>query len=326
MPTLAGGALLNDCIAALGRQTFRQFETIVVDNSGAGQLFKTDFPDFVRVLSGPRNLGYGGAINFGSRASASEYVAALNDDAIVDPCWLNALVKAADAQPQAGMWASCVRLSATEMDSAGMLLFGDGSSKQRGHRRPPSEFTQAAEVLLPSGSAAMYRRTMLERTGGFEDDFFLYCEDTDLGLRAQWAGWSCQYVPDAIVDHRYSQSAGRVSPLKAYYVERNRLRVAIRNFPLGMLIAAPLHAMSRYGWHLLTLFSGRGPAADFHKDGGSPLFLVWLVLRAHAGALWSLPRLLHERWRIRRTATITATQFTELARRHALTAREVATL
>lgn len=326
MPTLAGCALLNDCVAALGRQTFHSFEAVVVDNSGAGQLFKTTFPDFVRVLSSPRNLGYGGAIDFGARESTSEYVAALNDDAIPHPGWLNALVKAADAQPQAGMWASCVRLSETEMDSAGMLLFGDGSSKQRGHRRPPSEFTQAAEVLLPSGAAALYRRKMLEQTGGFEDDFFLYCEDTDLGLRAQWAGWSCQYVPDAVVDHRYSQSAGRVSPLKAYYVERNRLRVAIRTFPAGMLLAAPLHAISRYGWHLLTLFSGRGPAADFHKGGGSPALLVWLVLRAHAGALWSLPRLLRERWRIRRMAAITATQFTNLARRHALTAREVATL
>ena len=326
MPTLAGVGLLNDCVAALGRQTFRGFEAVIVDNSGAGQLFKTKFPDFVRVLASPRNLGYGGAINFGARGSQSEYVAALNDDAIVHPGWLQALVKAADSQPQAGMWASCVRLSETEMDSAGMLLFGDGSSKQRGHRQPPNEFKNPAEVLLPSGSAALYRRQMLEQTGGFADDFFLYCEDTDLGLRARWAGWSCHYVPDAVVDHRYSQSAGRVSPLKAYYVERNRLRVAIRNFPAWMLLAAPVHAVSRYGWHLLTLFSGRGAAAEFHQGGGSPLLLVWLVLRAHAGALGSLPRLLRERWKIRRTASITAAQFTGLARRHALTAREVAAL
>ena len=72
---------------------------------------------------------------------------------------------------------------------------------------------------------------MLEEIGGFDDDFFLYCEDTDLGLRARWAGWKCLYVPEAVVEHHYSHSAGRASPLKAYYVERNRLFVLVKNFP-----------------------------------------------------------------------------------------------
>ncbi len=326
MPTLAGGGLLSECLSALGRQTFRQFEAVVVDNSGVDRVPKTNLPDFVRVLASPRNLGYGGAINFACRDSRSEFVAALNDDAIVDPGWLAALVAAADSQPRAGMWASCVRLSDGELDSAGMLLYGDGSSKQRGHRRPPGEFAAAAEVLMPSGSAALYRRAMLEQVGGFDEDFFLYCEDTDLGLRAQWAGWQCGYVPGARVEHRYSQSAGRVSPLKAYYVERNRLRVAIKNFPFAMLAVGPLHAVRRYAWHMLTLFSGRGPAGEFHKSGGSSLLLMWLVVRAHLEALWDLPRLWAQRRGIRRTATIPASRFVELARRHALTAREVATL
>ena len=326
MPTLTGGALLAECLAALGRQTFAAFETVVVDNSAAARVAKTELPDRIQLVAAPRNLGYGGAINLAARASQAEFIAALNDDAIVDPAWLASLVAAADSQPQTGMWASRVRLNEREMDSAGMLLFADGSSKQRGHCRPPEEFNEPADVLLPSGSAALYRRSMLEQLGGFDEDFFLYCEDTDLGLRAQWAGWPCRYVPTAIVDHRYSQSAGRVSPLKAYYVERNRLRLAVKNFPLAMLAAAPLHAISRYGWHLLALFSGRGPAGEFHKSGGSPFVLVWLVVRAHLAALWSLPRLLGQRWRIRRAATISAGQFIVLARRHALTAREVALL
>jgi GT2 family glycosyltransferase len=326
VPTLAGGDLLTECLDALGRQTFRDFEAIVVDNSGADTVSKTNLPGFVRVLASPRNLGYGSAINFACRQSRSELVAALNDDAIAHPGWLAALANAAASQPQAGMWASCVRLSNDEMDSAGMLLYGDGSSKQRGHRRPPREFASAAEVLLPSGSAALYRRAMLDQIGGFDEDFFLYCEDTDLGLRAQWAGWTCQYVPDAVVEHRYSHSTGRVSPLKAYHVERNRLRVAIKTFPVSMLAAAPWHAVSRYGWHLLTLLSGRGPAADFQKGGGSPVLLVWMVARAHAAALWDLRALLAKRRGIRRGAAISASRFVELARRHSLTAREVATL
>ena len=327
MPTLAGGAVLDECLAALARQTFRGFEAIVVDNSGLGRVPETNLPVFVRVLSSPRNLGYGGAINLACRESAaSEFVAALNDDAVPHPAWLAALLESADSHPRAGMWASCVRLSEDRLDSAGMLLYPDGAGKQRGHGRPPREFVEAAEVLLPSGSAALYRRSMLEQTGGFDEDFFLYCEDTDLGLRAQWAGWNCRYVPGAIVDHRYSQSAGRASPLKAYYVERNRILVAVKNFPAAMLAAAPLHAARRYGWHLITLLSGQGPAGEFRQGGGSPLLLIWFVLRAHLSAAWQLPRLWRERRRVRRTAAIGAAQFIVLARRHAISAHEVSHL
>ena len=89
-----------------------------------------------------------------------------------------------------------------------MLMAGDGSSKQRGHGRPPEDFPVAEEALFPSGSAALYRRAMLEEIGGFDAAFFLYCEDTDLGLRARWAGWKCLYVPEAVVEHHYSHSAG----------------------------------------------------------------------------------------------------------------------
>jgi GT2 family glycosyltransferase len=326
VPTLGAGDVLVRCLAALESQTYRDFETVVVDNSGSNSVAKTNLPQRVRLITAAANLGYGGAINLVFRQSRPEFVAALNDDAIPHPDWLTALMAAADSQPGAGMWASCVRLSETEMDSAGMLLYADGSSRQRGHRRPPAEFTEPARVLLPSGSAALYRRAMLDQTGGFDEDFFLYCEDTDLGLRALWAGWECNYVPTAVVDHCYSHSAGRSSPLKAYYVERNRLRVAIKNFPAGMLAAIPWFAFRRYAWHLITLGSGRGAAADFRRTGGSPFLLAWLVLRAHAAALWAMPRLMAARRRIRRQAVIPASRFVELARRHSLTAREVATL
>lgn len=328
MPTLAGGEPLAECIAALERQTFRAFEMVIVDNSnGQAPIPAASFlPDFARVLPSQSNLGYGGAVNLAARSSAAEFVAALNDDAAPRPGWLAALLDAADARPDAGMWASAVLLAPDVVDSAGMLLYGDGSSKQRGHRRKPGEFSAREDVLAPSGSAALYRRRMLDETGGFDDGFFLYCEDTDLALRAQWAGWKCVYVPDAVVDHRYSASAGRVSPLKAYYVERNRLAVAIKNLPLPMLARAPWHALRRYAWHSLTVLSGKGPAGEFRRGGGSPVTLGWFVVRAHLSALWRLPRLLTQRQAIRRRARISAAEFMELARCHAISAQEVATL
>ena len=143
----------------------------------------------------------------------------------------------------------CASSARTASIRPGMLICRDASSKQRGHGRPPEDFPVTEEALLPSGSAALYRRAMLEEIGGFDGSFFLYCEDTDLGLRARWAGWKCLYVPEAVVEHHYSHSAGRASPLKAYYVERNRLFVLAKNFPLGMLLAAPWVSLARYLWH-----------------------------------------------------------------------------
>lgn len=206
-----------------------------------------------------------------------------------------------------------------------MLIAGDGSSKQRGHLGDPGQYDQVEEVLLPSGSAALYRRKMLEQIGLFDDSFFLYCEDTDLGLRARWAGWKCLYVPAAMVDHHYSHSAGRVSSLKAYYVERNRLFTVFKNFPAGMLLTAPVYAAIRYFWHLAMMFAGKGAAAEY-RQGGSGLALVWFVVKAHAAALARLPALLRQRRQIRKTAHLSASEFRGLLQAHAISPKQVASL
>jgi GT2 family glycosyltransferase len=145
-------------------------------------------------------------------------------------------------------------------------------------------------------------------------------------LRARWAGWKCLYVPRAIVDHHYSHSAGRVSPLKAYYVERNRLFVVAKNFPGRMLLAAPLVALARYAWHLRYILRGHGSAARFRAEGNGGLRLAWCVLRAHAALLFHVPRLWRQRRAIRANARITPRIFCRLMRSHSISARRVAAL
>ena len=320
VPTLAAGEVLEACLRALESQTVEEFEVIVIDNSGTGrvQLAKPRF----RVIANQRNVGFGTAVNQAFRASSAPYLATLNDDAVADPRWLETLLADAEAHPRIGMFASEVRLAGTEkLDSAGMLIASDGSSKQAA---PPR--LADAEALLPSGSAALYRRTMLEAIGLFDESFFLYCEDTDLGLRAQWAGWGCRYVPGAIVEHRYSHTAGRASPLKAYYVERNRLYTILKTFPARMLFVAPFASIARYFWHVMAIVSGRGKAAEYREEGNSAVMLPWLVIRAHVAALFRLPKLLASRNRVRVTRRITAAEFRALLRRHSITVRQVAAL
>ncbi len=330
IPTLAADDALAACLASLAAQTFSSFEIIVIDNSGQGLVRRHGHASLprVRVLEMERNVGFGAAINAAVDASASPYLATLNDDAIASPRWLAALVAALEQAPEAGMCASQVRLAEEGLlDSAGMLLCADGSSKQRGHGEPFTRFAAPDKVLLPSASAALYRRAMLERTGAFDADFFLYCEDTDLGLRALRAGWTCVYAPDAQVDHRYSHSAGRVSPLKAWYVERNRLFVAIKNFPPAMLAAVPFVTLVRYGWHVWYLLRGVGTAARFrHSDENSGWTLAWYVVKAHASAIGNLPALLRKRRAIQRDAKMPSADFTRLLRRFRITPRTIAGL
>lgn len=332
IPTLAADARLQDCLAALGKQNRRDFEVIVVDNSGRG-LAKINRMDTlaggqsVRILTNAVNVGFGQAVNQGVSASGAAYVACLNDDAAPAPAWLDALLSAIEERPDIGMCASQVRLyGENAIDSAGMLICADGSSKQRGHGRPPHDFPVLEEALFPSGSAALYRRAMLDDTGGFDPSFFLYCEDTDLGLRARWAGWKCLYVPAAIVEHHYSHSAGRASPLKAYYVERNRLYVLVKNFPLRELLRAPLVSAARYFWHLWYILQGRGAAARFRAEGNAGPMMLWYVARAHFALLAALPRLWRERRRIRASARITPAVFRHLLRSYGIRARRVAAL
>jgi GT2 family glycosyltransferase len=333
IPTLAADETLVDCLHSLETQTFREFEVVVVDNSGAdrvnaaGLLRGLSGNLNVRVISNRHNVGFGAAINQAYRASDSPYLATLNDDAVAHAGWLEALVDFADRHPQTGMLASQVRLAGTaSLDSAGMLLAADGSSKQSGHGQPVENVEVSTDALFPSGSAALYRRNMLDQIGLFDESFFLYCEDSDLGLRARWAGWGCSYVPQAVVEHRYSHSAGRASPLKAYYVERNRLYMIVKNFPARMLWLTPFAAIARYGWHVVEMFQGRGKGAEFRQAGHSAALLPWLVLRAHLAASRRLPRLLRERRRIFTSRRISQNEFVALAHRHSIALRKVATL
>lgn len=323
IPTLAADACLLECLAALERQRFRDFRTVVVDNSGHGAIHRAGAARYAfQLVENPSNLGFGEAVNRGYAAVPAEYLAVLNDDACPDPGWLEELHRAMECTPEAGM-AACriVQAGTGRLDSAGLGIALDGSSKQVGRGRPAAEQSSPREALIPSGCAAIYRRRMIEDTGGFEGSFFLYCEDTDLALRGHWAGWRCLYVPAATVEHRYSATTGAASPMKAYLVERNRLRMAVRCLPMSWLLRLPWASALRYGYHFLAMASGRGSAGAFAR-GNSPWQLPWLVVKAHLALLRDLPSLWTQRRRV--TRRISARALSARLRAHRVSLREVA--
>lgn len=319
------GPLLSDCLHTLSQQTRLDFETVIVDNSGANLVRRQALPARVQVIENKSNLGYGGAINQATHRSQAPYIIVLNDDATLAPDWIATVLSSMDQTPRAGMCACRIVLSGQSvLDSAGMLLCPDGSSKQRGHGEDIQKFTQPGLTLFPSGAAAVYRRKMLRQIGGFDEKFFLYCEDTDVGLRAQWAGWTCLYLPQAVAEHRYSATAGRVSPMKAYYVERNRLFVLIKNFPFRMLLNAPMATALRYAWHLAAFTHKNSAAARFREQGNSAWQLVSIVIRAHIALFAHLPRLLRQRKEIRRQSRISPLEFTNICRTYSISPKQVA--
>ena len=174
IPTLSADRRLTECLDALDKQTRRDFEVVIVDNSGAGRVRSGEAGQRgAKIIEPARNVGFGAAINLAFHQTQTPYLAALNDDAAPRPGWLASLLAAAEAHPDAGMFASQVRFFGEEhLDSAGMVIARDGSSKQRGHLFPAAEFDREEEVLFPSASAALYRRAMLDTSGSSTRIFF----------------------------------------------------------------------------------------------------------------------------------------------------------
>lgn len=238
IPNWNGARLLEGCLSSLRRQTFRSFETIVVDGGsedGSAELVRASFPE-ARLLELGENRGFAAAANAGIRASSSELVALLNNDTEQDPGWLEALVRAADAHPEAGMFASKLLdfRDRRYLDGAGDAIRLSGLPYRLGHgERDRGQFDRPAYVFGACGAAALYRRRMLDEIGLFDEDFGSYCEDADLSFRAQLAGHRCLYVPEAVVYHVGSASTGgKRSATATRLGTRNSLLLLAKNLPL----------------------------------------------------------------------------------------------
>jgi len=323
-----GKEYVRDCLESLRAQTFSDFEVILVDNGstdGSVEYVRQHFPGWVRILVNARNEGFSGGNNRGIRAASGRHLALLNNDAQADPHWLEELVRVAEENPRAGMLACKIYLQGGSkmIDNVGHLIYRDGLNRGRGRLEVDhGQYEKLEEVLFPSGCAALYRREMLEEVGLFDEDFFAYGDDTDLGLKGRLAGWKCLYVPGAIVHHRYSQSSGSYSPLKAFYVERNRLWIAIKYFPLPLLVKSPLYTLYRFFLQGYGALSGRGAAGRFREEN-SLFRLVLITVQAYVSAFRGLPKMWRKRREVKRWTRVSEGEVLGWFRRFGMSAREI---
>jgi GT2 family glycosyltransferase len=287
-------------------QTYPHIEVVLVDNGstdGSQALVQADYPE-VHLLEMGHNLGLTGGNNAGFRAARGSILISLNNDTEADPHFVEALVDALLAHPQAGMAAAKMLLFDRRdvIHSAGDGYGVDGIPFNRGvWQRDEGQFDNADWIFGGCGGAVAYRRAMLDEIGGFDEAFFMYCEDVDLNWRAQLAGWRCWYAPDAIVYHKLSATGG--GPVASYYTGRNTLWVIAKDYPGSLLRKYRSHIV-RAQWAVAcdALRAWRGAAARAR-------------LRGQLAGLGGWPRMMDKRRRIQSARRVDDTYIGSLLRR-----------
>jgi GT2 family glycosyltransferase len=319
---------LSECLESLARQSYRDFEVVLVDNGSADgsiDFVQVEYP-WVKTLALAENTGFARGNNIGFEKSSGEYVVTLNNDTWVATDWLELLVATADCHPEVGMVGSriCAFDSPDTIDSLGVQICRDGMSRgaYRGQSFSNLHLTGSMEILLPSACAALYQRRMLEEVGFFDDAFFAYCEDADLGLRCRLAGWKALLALEAVVLHKYSETAGSFSPFKIYLVERNHYWLAIKILPPSRLLFLPFATLMRFsmqGWGVLT---NKGAGKEF-ASGASKAAIISAIFSGIRDALYGLPAAYRKRRAIRAACSISNREQIALLNLYKMTFREL---
>jgi len=236
IPNLNGKKYLAICLDSLCRQTYKDFEMILVDNGSTDDsvnFVEKNYPG-VKIIRLTENKGFSAAVNIGIKTARGELIALLNNDAKTTPTWLEKLSGPLFEVNDIGFCASKILKwdNPGYIDSTGIKVTLCGAIENRGAGQRDGEvFNKEIEVFGACAAAALYRRSMLEETGLFDEDFFAYFEDVDLSFRAQLMGYKCLYLPDAVVYHVGGGTAKERKSLFLRYAYRNWIGVIIKNFP-----------------------------------------------------------------------------------------------
>ncbi len=274
---------LTTCLDKLLAQTFRDFEVIVVDNGsedGAVDGLQKRYPSLdLRIEQLNSNSGFSVANNIGAHLAQGQWLALLNPDAFPVTDWLEQLLQATRQYQEFSFFASRqIQADQPDMlDGEGDMYHVSGLAWRRKYEMPVYSHEDAEEVFSPCAAAALYNRFEFLEVGGFDEDFFAYHEDVDLGFRLRLIGKRCLYIPKAVVYHVGSASFGKSSDFSTYHGHRNLVWSFFKNMPGWLFwIYLPLHIFMNV--YLMIRYSLNGRAKILwlaKKDAvlGLPLFL-----------------------------------------------------
>jgi GT2 family glycosyltransferase len=323
--------LLEACLKSLALQHHTSFDVKVVDNGSEDssadlvKKMRDTFPVPLHLIQNNYNRGFCAANNQGIADTQAEFIALLNNDAEADPGWLDALEQTIRTSDDVGMAASKILVweDPQRIDKAGHLIYPDGQNRGRGTGQlDRGQFDRVEETLWPDGCAAMYRRAMLDEIGGFDEDFFAYADDAELGLRGRIAGWMCLYAPGAVVRHHRGASLGLGSARRLTLIERNRVLLVVKLFPWNLIWANGAYYGIRIAGGLWAAIRNRGELRHYSGTTGKMQAAIAL-LRGTLSALPLIPRMLRKRRAFRSKRRLTTRQIRRLLERHRISLKEL---
>ena len=251
--THVGGDRLRRCVASLDGVD----ELLVVVSADPDTCDVRDVPG---VLDLRDNVRYARASNAGFKKARGDWLLLLNDDTFARPGFIKALRHASEP----GIYQPRILLAdgSGRVDNVGHGLFPDGFNWAHGREDSDGpEYDRAGEVGACSGAAMLIHRDVLDRVGDFDEDLEAFGEDVDLSLRAWRAGFPLRSLPDAVIEHELGGSYGRYGAEKVFLVERNRIRLALRNLPLAAVLTMPVWTTLRLAGLSAAAIAGRGWSA-----------------------------------------------------------------
>jgi GT2 family glycosyltransferase len=291
-------------LTSLSKQTSRDFDVTVVDNGstdGTLAYLQEQWPEIFAV-SLPQNVGYAGAANRGVEATTGEHVAFLNDDMELEPEWIERLAAELHRDPRLGVVTSKVMFEhdRTLIYQAGYEFYTYGWCSTRGvHEVDEGQYDLRLPSVGGTGAGSIYRRAAFERAGGFDDDYFMYCEEVDLGLRVLMAGYTGLYIPAPVAFHVAGAKTGQTPELPRRLLYRNQLLTLVKDVPWSILWRALPKALL-YLHYQYTV----------ERRNGAPR----VALGAYSEFLKMLPATVRKRRRVMRRRVISGAELRSMMR------------
>jgi GT2 family glycosyltransferase len=316
-----GEKFLKNCLSSVYKQTYKDFDVYFVDNGSIDnsvEFVKKNFPR-AKIIKLDKNYGFAKSNNEGIKEALKdkniEYIICLNNDTIVDKNWLEELIKIAKRDEKIGGVASKAYFidgktiqnaglaypPSSQINRPGKLSVGYGLTDKQ-----VPNLNKEIEIFAPGGVAALYKRAVLEKLFKrdkeiFDEDFFAYGEDVDLGFRIRFLNYYSVLAPKAKLIHLHSQTGGKASSFKAFYSERNSILIVIKNFSLLELL---IYSFRRVKLSLSYMTKNNESVEKLKKKIGF-FKIICLAIKANLVALKYLPRMLFKRYKIQRNKKIT---------------------
>jgi N-acetylglucosaminyl-diphospho-decaprenol L-rhamnosyltransferase len=254
------------CMAALAAQTYRNFEVVIVENgeTPAARTIIEALNVPARLIEPSDNLGFAAGNNLGVASAAAhvDWIATLNPDAFPDAGWLAEFVAATARYPRCSIFGSLQMqdTDAPKVDGLGDCYHAFGFAWRGGRKDALPPDLEDTETFSPCAAAAFYRRSVFEALGGFDESYFNYMEDVDLGFRFRLAGHACVQLARARVVHVGGASA--TSEFAVFHGLRNTALTFVKDMPaLLMWPLLPFHIAAIAALCLYNALKGNGRAA-----------------------------------------------------------------